>query len=143
MEELLEQLKQARQAVDIAQQQVETMQYKLFLTLEFADLKDAKGYLEEKKHELELIDEQVRQEALDLYGLTGNKHPFEKVSIVINRTLHYQESEAFDWAGRNAPTMLKLDTKKFEKHARAVLETIPLAFVEVEEVPSVRIAGEL
>lgn len=143
MNNLLEQLKQARQAERDAITFVSEMRRALEETIEYSQLNIAQVKLVEIQNKVAILDEAVRQEALDLYGLTGNKHPFEKVSIVINRNLIYQESEAFNWAGRNAPTMLKLDTKKFEKHARAVLETMPLDFVKVEEVPSVRIASEL
>lgn len=143
MEELLEQLKQARQAEQKAQELVEAWAKRLFATSEYEQLQNAKFQLEQAKEFTVSIDDAVRQCAIDIYKLSNDKHPHDKISIVINRTLHYQESDAFDWAGRNAPTMLKLDTKKFEKHARAVLETMPLDFVKVEEVPSVRIASEL
>lgn len=143
MNNLLEQLKQARQAERDAITFVSEMRRALEETIEYSQLNIAQVKLVEIQNKVAILDEAVRQEALDLYGLTGNKHPFDKVSIVINRNLIYQEAEAFNWAGRNAPTMLKLDTKKFEKHARAVLETMPLDFVKVEETPSVRIASEL
>lgn len=143
MNNLLEQLKQARQAEREAITFVSEMRRTLEETIEYHQLSVAQAKLVEAQNTLAILDEAVRQEALGLYSATGDKHPFDKVSIVINRNLIYQEAEAFNWAGKNAPTMLKLDTKKFEKHARAVLETMPLTFVKVEEVPSVRIAEKL
>lgn len=143
MNNLLEQLKQARQAEENALQAMKICKAQLEETPEYKLLQDGILIWEQAKEYTSLIDGALRQEALDLYGLTGDKHPFDKVSIVINRNLIYQEAEAFDWAGKNAPGMLELNKKKFEKHARAVLETMPLDFVKVEEVPSVRIASEL
>lgn len=143
MNNLLEQLKQVRQAERDALTFISEMRRALEETIEYSQLKVAQSKLVEIQETLATIDGALRQEALDLYGLTGDKHPHEKVSIAISLEPIYQERDAIVWAINNALDMLKIDTKMFEKHAKAVLKTVPLPFVKVEEKPMVKIAREL
>ena len=53
------------------------------------------------------------------------------------------ENLAFEWAEKDAPHMLILDEKTLLKHAIAVKDTLPLAFVEIKEEPVATIASEI
>lgn len=69
--------------------------------------------------------------------------PDDKVGISISKVCEYDEGRATIWAIDNAIDMLNLDTKKFEKHAKAVADTLPLEFVTIKEEPQARIASKL
>jgi hypothetical protein len=53
------------------------------------------------------------------------------------------ENLAFEWAKKDAPHMLILDEKTLLKHAIAVKDTLPLAFVKITEEPVATIASEI
>ena len=80
----------------------------------------------------------LRGEAVRLYEETGNKRPAPGVGIRVYRHLRYDMQEAANWCWRNAPALLMLDTKAFEKTAI----TLGAPVEEVEEVTAI-IAKEL
>jgi len=53
------------------------------------------------------------------------------------------ENLAFEWAKKDAQHMLILDEKTLLKHAIAVKDTLPLAFVKITEEPVATIASEI
>lgn len=143
MDKLLEQLKQARLKTEDAARYVEDCEHDMKQTIEYNAWQNAKLFFREEQAKIEEIDALIRQTALSIYEMSQNKHPHDKVSIAVNLEVLYEEEAAKAWCINNALGMLKVDSKQFEKHAKAVLKTVPLPFVKVEEKPSVRIAREL
>lgn len=143
MKELIERLKQLRSDKEFEEQVVGYCQAELEKTNEFALLKESKDKLASIQAELAQVDEQIREAALLEYAKNGNKKPFSGVSVVINIKLKYNVDKAIMWCMEIKPDWLKLDTRQFDKHAKAVSDTMPLEFVNVVEEPSVRIAKEL
>jgi len=96
------------------------------------------------REELQAKEEALRQAAIQNYAETLDKHPAPGVSIRILKRLTYPEGVAIRWAMLSLQSVfLKLNKPKFEKHAKAVAETIPLQFVKIEEEPQATIAIDL
>ena len=99
--------------------------------------------LAEAKSEVAEGEKIVRAEALQEYQKTGTKKPHPAVTVKQMLVLAYSSDEALRWANEHLPSAIKLDTKLFEKHARAVLNTAPLPFVEVTHEYQTAIASNL
>lgn len=93
--------------------------------------------------EQETVENNLREAALHGYLVTGDKNPVDGVSVIINKSMMYSVDNAIAWAVSNAREMLKLDTGLFQRHAKAVADTMPLEFVNIAEEPAVRIATKL
>lgn len=143
MQNLIDQLVDLRQREIVGKEFIKQAQDKLELTTEWQELQSLKISLDSIQEKLLETDTKIREMAIAQYQASGNKHPYNGVSIVINKELIYNEQTAIEWAINFARNVLRLDKRGFEKHARAVADTIPLSFVEIEEVPGVRIAKEL
>jgi hypothetical protein len=90
-----------------------------------------------------LLEAAMKKAALDAYAASQEKHAHPALSIRANVRLVYAEQDALDWSGLYLPKALKLDNRLFEKHARAVLDTAPLPFVEIVTEPAATIASDL
>jgi hypothetical protein len=97
--------------------------------------------LEAEKRAMEAEDSAIRGLAMVAYETTGNKQPAPGVSVAVVKKLRYDKAEAFAWAKQAGMAIQpeQLDVKAFEKIAAAA----ELPFVEVEQVPSARIASDL
>lgn len=143
MDELIKQLKLAREQYAQAQEETAKILAKLQQTKLWQEYQEAKTSEEKAKLNVVEYDETVRIEALNVYFQTSNKKPADGVSIIIGKNLNYNPNEARVWAIEYNPNLLELNTRNFERYAKAVLDVTPLEFVTVEEVPSVRIAKDL
>jgi hypothetical protein len=91
------------------------------------------------KAECEAAESDLRSAAEEDYWIAGNKHPLPGVNIRILKTLDYDLGQALEWAKANAPALLTIDRKEFEKFARA--HEVPC--VVITEEPQVTIAPDL
>lgn len=80
----------------------------------------------------------LRELTLQAYAETGNKAPEVGVGVRDQTVLNYDGKVAFDWAKAHKMA-LKLDTKAFEKIAKAD----PPDFVKITAEPQATIATEL
>jgi hypothetical protein len=101
---------------------------------------------EEMRGEVQAVNEllstllmTVKYDALSAYQATGAKQPESGVTIKMYSVLKYDLDTAEDWCRENAPTLLSLDVKRFEKAAK----TLPGAPVEIEQEPRATIASDL
>lgn len=143
MKDLVQKLKDFRIAEQQALEQLATAESELKQSELYQVVLQCQVYLEAIRFDLKETDEAIRAQAIVNYHQTQDKNPVDGVSVVINKVCEYQESDGKRWAIDNAIDMLKFDAKKFEKHAKAVADTLPLEFVTIKEEPSVRIASEL
>ncbi len=81
----------------------------------------------------------VNEQTVAWYEATGDKRPVPGASIRLLRRLRYDVAKATDWCMMNAPTLLRLDTKRFE----ATAEELGYTDLVVERVPQGTIAGDL
>jgi hypothetical protein len=143
MDKLVKQLKLARQDLEDKQTYSAKILQQIQQTALWKEYEFAKQDEDKAKVHLVEVDETVRIQALNVYFQTNNKKPADGVSIIIGKNLNYNPNEARAWAIEYNPNLLELNTRNFERYAKAVLDVTPLEFVTVEEVPSVRIAKEL
>ena len=97
--------------------------------------------------EIQKTEELIKSTAVELYNANpdaGKKLAGGNVSIVekVNAKMIDQEA-AYEWAAKNAPQMLLLDTTTILKHAIAVKATIPLDFVSITTEPKAQISSEI
>ena len=92
---------------------------------------------------LENTDTNIRTSALEHYKASADKRPHPAIGIRLMTKCYYSEQLAVEWCKDNMPHALKLNKTMFEKHARAVSQTIPLEFVEVATEPQVTISRDL
>ena len=95
------------------------------------------------KEQIEAKKDAVKSLAINDYNETGDKNPYPDVSVIINNKVDYDPLVARTWCEENLPKALMLDTKLFEKHAKALKETMPIPFVDYYQSPSVRISSDL
>lgn len=88
-------------------------------------------------------EEAVRQIAEHVYRQHKETKPHPGILVKIKGTVKYEYASAAAWAAEHARGLLKLDTVKFEQHARAVRKTTPLDFVTYEDAPSVTLASNM
>ena len=81
---------------------------------------------------------ELRELALQIYAVTGDKAVAPGIGIRVMTRLNYDDREAMSWALEHK-LALKLDTSAFEKIAK----TSNLMFVTILEEPSATIATEL
>lgn len=93
------------------------------------------GYVADAKAAMQDAENALRDAGLAYYEANpdSKKLPFG-MGVRVTQSLRYDEAEAFQWAQEHR-IALALDKKAFEKVAKAS----PLAFVTVEEVPTVTI----
>ena len=65
------------------------------------------------------------------------------MTIKVTAVAEYDAEDARKWCSECLPRAMVLDTKYFEKHAKAVAETAPLEFVEIVDALQVAIASDL
>lgn len=109
-------------------------------TLESSEAYQIYTELQEQMKELRANIEAV---ALKEYETTNIKQLADGLSIRVYKKVQYDQAEATKWAIANAPTMVKIDGRLFEKHAKAVQDTTPIEFVEIYDDPKVAISSDL
>ena len=77
--------------------------------------------------------------ALDAFAATGDKAPAKGVAIKLYKVYRYETDVAREWCMANAPALLVLDVKRFEKTA----EQLVGAPVTIESEPRPVIAADL
>jgi hypothetical protein len=88
---------------------------------------------------LQQAEDELREQVLDRYYVDCNKNPLPGISIKMFKGYDYNLLAARTWAVLNAPTMLVLDTKLFER----IAPDIPDAPIKVWINPKVMLAKDL
>ena len=143
MENLVNRLREKRLEVAEAREKVVKIKEQLNKTELGLSFAQAIEYSSIANEEMQTIEKHLRQAALEHYKDTDDKNPVDGVSVIINRSLLYNIENAREWALKSAPGMLELNKKIFDKHAKATIDTVPLDFVTIENIPAVRIAKKL
>ena len=97
------------------------------------------AFLAEAQERRAKAEAALREAAVDIYNLTGNKHPAPGVEVKVRTGLRYDLAEALAWA-KETGIALQLNAPVFEKLAKA---SPPPDFVEVVKVPFAAIAADL
>lgn len=93
-------------------------------------------FVNEAKAAVSVAEEKLRQAGLAYYAENpgDKKLPFG-LGVRVTQSLVYDRDIAYRWASAHRTDLLMLDYKAFEK----VAKTNPLAFVKIEEVPTITI----
>jgi vacuolar-type H+-ATPase subunit D/Vma8 len=94
--------------------------------------------------ELDKAETLAKQEALAEYEVTQDKRPMAGVEIKVFKTVEYDEQAATVWCRMSAPTMLKLDVKRFEKAVKdGVFAAEVSRIAQVIDEPRAQLGGDL
>ncbi len=98
-----------------------------------------KDAIADVKAELADTDNYVRREALTIYEHTGDKIIMPGIGIREMTRIQYDEEHAREWCLNNNPVLMRLDTRRFEKFARAVqgIQDIEVVSYETEFIATV------
>lgn len=88
------------------------------------------------------LEAEVKTQAVDGYLSTGSKK-FPGVTVKMMSSLEYNLNEATIWAREHLAEAIHLDTRFFEKHARAVAATKPVPCVQIVTEPQAQIDKDL
>ena len=141
MKELLHQVAKTRMAIET---QRASIAHAEVLVAEITEAKWLAIYQEGLR---ELHDRLVKEEAtirvaaLDHYTATGETRPTRGVQIKLYGTVAYDPAYALDYAKREAPMFLSLDTKSWERAVKAM--PAPPDFVTIGQEPRVTLATDL
>lgn len=132
--------------VELAQARAEKEKAKEELAswMENPFVKAAQERVKEISSEEARLETQLRDLAVEIYLQdSSTKKLNEYVSIRENTELVYSKEQARNWAQDKLPQAITLDTKIFEKYARAVEDVSPLDFVQYDKRPTAAIAKDL
>jgi len=88
--------------------------------------------------QLETAEAELKAAAVALYQETKEKKPIDKVEVKITTELEYEDDKILAWCKDNAPTLLIVNKKPFEKTAVNIG-----APVKVNEIPKCYIGSDL
>lgn len=106
-----------------------------FLRLE-ADYRQAKD-------ELASLEQEIRTTAVEVFEETNETDIAVGVKIKLFSTINYDVDEATEWAKNNAPMLMKLDTKAFEKIVKSSGASVQVRSLEISKKPVATIAKDL
>lgn len=138
LSELLQLLKEAREARDEARTVISILEEK-FRECN-ADIYDTKARLDQEVSDLEA---KVRDQAVTAFNETGSKEPSPGVKIALTTSYDYDPFTALDWAKEHQLCLKPalLDNKAFESLCKS--DSTRPEFVGVIETPAARIATDL
>jgi len=132
IDKLIKQIARLRTEVEMLKEARKDAQTEYEQTPEFKKYEQLSNALGSKDVELSCLELEVKQAAVKIYCDVTNTdvgiHP--AIGIRNVRKLEYDPQEALKFCWLWLPGVIKLDTKLFEKHAKAVEETAPLPFVK-------------
>ena len=129
-------VRQQQEQYKAAQAECETL---VQATPEYKALLAAQQASKEAGVAVSAFSDAVREAALEAFRATGDKAPEKGVAIKMYKVYRYDSEVARLWCISNAPGLLALDSKRFEKAA----ELLPDAPVTIESDPRPTIASDL
>ena len=93
--------------------------------------------------QMAILETAIHQDGLTAYIQSGDKKPFDGVTVKVFTRLKYDLVTALDWSRKNRPELLTLDTRLFEQYAKGVAGSVPVPCVEMVTEPRVQIAADL
>lgn len=104
--------------------------------------KDAVTQIAFSENEVNKLEAEIREEALDEFKATGTKKPHESVQVQFYSIVkEYNEAAAREWCFQNFRPALTMDTKTFEKAVKD--GQIPDSIAQSDVEPRVKIATKL
>ena len=139
MTDALRELAAARAELEAAKKQLAERQATLEQVAIYHAVVLAKDWIRESQEQIAELTDQVRAEALAAFQETGNKQPWPGVQIKMYSKIEFSEEEARAWCFDYAGSLLKLDTRAFQRAAPA----LPDAPITITKEPRATIASDL
>lgn len=134
---LLARLEAARHIQEKAAQEAERAMH---ATPEGQRLRSEAAFLAELGHQVDSLDQLLRESALEFHKLTENKHPHDAISVILRKKVTITDETALiDYAIEKLRLLLKVDVSQVKKFA----ELVNLPGVEVTKEPAVRVKQDL
>jgi len=113
--------------------------------LKLKELESSTLYLnfEAESKLIETLKDKIRELALESYGKDGNKNPHNAVAIKIITGLGIDTVKAIEYAKRELPQALTLDTRVFTKIVKALPDEKVPDCVTITKSPRAEIARDL
>lgn len=109
-----ESVRRIKDGLDIAERELAASEL-------FQNIVTSRENLKAAREEQASLEAKVREEALEHFGLHGDKKPHPAVAIKQFALLDYDVEMALDWAVRHKiPQVLRLDRRAFEKLAGVI-----------------------
>lgn len=139
--DMVSELAKLRNERDKLQHQKTEMTNAFFESQPYTNTIDKLNDVENKTKE---IEDRLRELQIIRYKYDNNKSIHPALGVRVYKILKYPELSAITWCIKSDFLAgIQLNKRMFEKHARAVLQTMPLEFVQVVEEPSATIATDL
>lgn len=139
MTDTLRQLAAARVAMQSAKRQLAVQEATLEQSALYRAVVLARDWVRASQQDVDELTDQVRAEALAAFQETGNKQPWPGVQIKMYSKIEFSEEEARAWCFDYAGSLLKLDTRAFQRAAPA----LPDAPITITKEPRATIASDL
>lgn len=139
MNEKIKLLAERRQAAELASAVRNAARTALEQTEEYAALTDAGEILASIGGEIAALESEIREAAVSEFAINGDKKPWPGVGIREVTRLSYDPAVAREWCLTQAPALLMIDKRQFEK----VAPSLPGAPVEVTKEAQATIATDL
>lgn len=144
LRERLAEVARLRRALADAELEAETAKEVLALTEEARLATLAEEAEREAKVKLAEAEAAAKVEALAEYEATQVKRPMPGVEIKVFHKVYYSPKDALAWCRANAPNLLVLDAKRFEKGiSDGTLLDVPGAVAEIALEPRAQLASDL
>jgi len=140
MEELLKRLADVKYEEEVIASKMKGLLNTILESAEYKTLEELKRV---RNAEIQMLDEQIRYEAICYYMETGDKKPIEGVGIRVMTKVNYDEHKATDWCTTNLPAALTVNKKVFEKIVKEMPEESLPDYISIEEQPSATISSDL
>jgi len=120
---LVERVAELRGCSEVMIKNRDLLKQKLMQTPQGMDYEMTCENIGKLSEDLMMAERELKERSIALYQTTGEKKPIDKVEIKIFKRLKYDASKILNWCNwckENAPSLLIVNKKPFEKTAEAI-----------------------
>lgn len=139
MNDKIKLLAERRQALALAQQVEAAALTQIEALPEYQEMVAVGNITRAIKEEISALEAEIREAAVAEFAINGDKKPWPGVGIREVTRLSYDPAVAREWCLTQAPALLMIDKRQFEK----VAPSLPGAPVEVTKEAQATIATDL
>lgn len=139
MNDKIKQLAERRQALALTQRTEAEARAQLEAIPEYREIVALSETCDAIRAEVAALEAEIREAAVAEFAASGNKKPWPGVGIREVTRLSYDPAVAREWCLTQAPALLMIDKRQFEK----VAPSLPGAPVEVTKEAQATIATDL
>ncbi len=118
--ELKKSVVQQRVEVELRKAEAAALYEVVKTTAEYSAYEERKAAQKNAEEELAITEQSLRNEALKIYATTKDKKVSPGVNVKVRRIVEYAADAITEWVKANAPAMLVVDWKSFDKVAEKI-----------------------